>query len=850
MQKLVWQNSRGDTVDLTAAPYGITEWVGFSNVGLNIQSQQVPFQDGAVFLDALMEQRELEVTLAIQDNNNLETRYQLRRELIHILNPKLGEGYLIYTNDFISKRIKCVPQIPIFETHNSNDSGTPKASLSWTACEPYWEDLQETEISIPPGQEYKIENEGDVDTEINCDLLLYGSVTTNPLIKNNSTNKKIELDGDFSNDIEINTKKGEKSVNEIIKNYNMYNFNSRLYLVYFSEQQKLIGFDERGNVFETKDLKKWNYVTSNGFVVHNHIKDGDSYVVEGTNIGAAGNATYRTTDFINYTYLGTSGGYGIVKNGNTYVSVGWNNVYVGTDLTNLTLIHPIQDKQLRLKSVTYSSELNLYCAVGEYYGSNTPPCVIISSDGYSWQEITSDVFPELGDFSGVVYAEGKFVVFSRRHIYSSSDGINWVENYTTPLAFQYVNDIVYVNGTWVVSMITSGKLQIITSVDSLSSFNDFVENENIKSNIDSITYHYLFYIQEIGLIFYSSSSSLSSFTLSYSDSFEIIFLYQSIQGGGGPSKRQGIYVNGEYLLAGGNYLFISEDGFNWNSNFIGDYNFSSICYAKNLNLYLVCGGGYIYASSDLINWSEIHNTSNNIKTIVYDKYRELIMCIGENGTLLTSSDANTWNSIDLGVTYELRDIAVRQDKILIIGGTNEIVYSEDGVNWLTQTIPNATMSSITCSDKCFCIPTSESYYGIRYSYDGINWVTVSLSGEQYYSPIFRFITYNEKTKLFYAIASLYMKSGRLGLFISEDLQNWDLLIFGRVSGNPFMFSEEDNNIIINDSAILFNDNESKINIIDSLTPDSNMNFVLKEGENRILSNAKVILTYRQKYIGV
>ena len=140
MQKLVWQNANGDSIDLTSGNYGITEWEGFSNTSLNIQSQQVPFQDGAVYLDALLNQRDLSVTLKMQDNGNLEERYRMRRELIHILNPKLGEGYLIYTNDFISKRIKCVAQVPLFPTHNSNDSGTPSASLAWTACQPYWED--------------------------------------------------------------------------------------------------------------------------------------------------------------------------------------------------------------------------------------------------------------------------------------------------------------------------------------------------------------------------------------------------------------------------------------------------------------------------------------------------------------------------------------------------------------------------------------------------------------------------------------------------------------------------------------------------------------------------------------
>ena len=57
MQKLVWTNSDGESIDLTSGNYGITNWEGFSNTPLNIQNQQVPFQDGGVFLDALLEQR-------------------------------------------------------------------------------------------------------------------------------------------------------------------------------------------------------------------------------------------------------------------------------------------------------------------------------------------------------------------------------------------------------------------------------------------------------------------------------------------------------------------------------------------------------------------------------------------------------------------------------------------------------------------------------------------------------------------------------------------------------------------------------------------------------------------------
>ena len=213
MQKLVWQNSNGDVIDLTSGNYGITEWNGFSNTSLNIQSQQVPFQDGGVFLDALMEQRELSVTLAMNDGGNLETRYRMRRELIHILNPKLDEGYLIYTNDFISKRIKCVAQIPLFETHNSNDSGTPKASLAWTACNPYWEDLEETEVDLPLGEYVTIENEGDIPAQVEVDVNVI-SPTASYKISNETSEESITINGVQNENFKINTNIGNKGIYE------------------------------------------------------------------------------------------------------------------------------------------------------------------------------------------------------------------------------------------------------------------------------------------------------------------------------------------------------------------------------------------------------------------------------------------------------------------------------------------------------------------------------------------------------------------------------------------------------------------------------------------------------------
>ena len=59
MQKLVWKNAGGDEINLTAGSYGVTNWTGLSNADINLQTQQVPYQDGSVFIDALLNNRGL-----------------------------------------------------------------------------------------------------------------------------------------------------------------------------------------------------------------------------------------------------------------------------------------------------------------------------------------------------------------------------------------------------------------------------------------------------------------------------------------------------------------------------------------------------------------------------------------------------------------------------------------------------------------------------------------------------------------------------------------------------------------------------------------------------------------------
>ena len=260
MQKLVFRNGAGNEIDLTAGNFGITNWAGLSNTPLNIQTQQVPFEDGGVFLDALMEQREIDVTVAINDNNNLELRYQLKRELISALNPKLGEGVLIYTNDYLSRQIHAVPQIPLFENKNSNDKGTLKASVTFSCPSPYWEDVEETVVEIN-SVGTNIENNGDVSTQVKIEFQGSGTNNenqiSNPYIFNGRTAQEIRLNGTFKTNVFINTEVGKKEV----------------YTKEITESDIIFGVDNLTRCYVTKSEFYNAY-----FKVDDIFHDGDYYI--------------------------------------------------------------------------------------------------------------------------------------------------------------------------------------------------------------------------------------------------------------------------------------------------------------------------------------------------------------------------------------------------------------------------------------------------------------------------------------------------------------------------------------------------------------------------------------------
>lgn len=208
MQKIKFINANGVEIDFTSGCYGVTGWKGLSNANLNLQTQKVPNYDGSVYIDGLLENRTIELTLCIDDDNNLAVRYAKRKELCEVLNPKFGEGYLVYKNDMYERRIKAIPELPVIENKNSDEKGTVKAALSFICPNVYWEDVEETSVNINMGQRINIENTGDIaispKISFNCNSVL------NPVLRNLNNGKKVSINGTLSNSI-LNLEKGKKT---------------------------------------------------------------------------------------------------------------------------------------------------------------------------------------------------------------------------------------------------------------------------------------------------------------------------------------------------------------------------------------------------------------------------------------------------------------------------------------------------------------------------------------------------------------------------------------------------------------------------------------------------------------
>lgn len=824
MQKLVFINGAGKQIDLTSGNFGITNWEGLSNTGLNIQTQQVPFQDGGVFLDALMEEREIELTVAIQDNNNLELRYQKKRELISALNPKVGEGTLIYTNDYLSRQIKAVPQIPIFENKNSNDAGTLKASVVFTCPSPYWEDVEETSVFFGIDKLPIIKNDGDVPTQLK--IYFFTGNVINPTLYNMTTNKKVKFDGTLNKNLYIDTNIGQKQAYSNDIRYNIAKYCGQI-----------------NKVIYIKTLSKF-YAVTNNFILSSY--DGDNWGQISTKINGILNNILYSEEKQMFIAVGTNGLIITSSDGNNWVS---RNSGVTADLYGITysaeldLFVVVGDsgtiltsddvstwneiiKTNDLRAVTYSAEKNLFVAVGRYNA------IFTSLDGENWTSRTSEDYGEWGD---VIYINelDLFIVAgaNRNIIIRSADGINWVtcnvEGYGGINAFAYakeLNKIVAVSQVsvkisedgidWVSYEIDETESSIVYS-DDLNLFVAVGDESIIKSfnGIEWETVNYgngtsftdVVYSRKLNLFVAVGSGAILTSTDKIKWTVRLSDSQYNLSGITYSEEKEIFVAIGQTLI---DSHLISYDGINWQqapNN--GSYDIYDIIYVNKFHKFYMAGG----YSVDGIYFEDLtYPDPEGIKHfygIVYSEKKNMFVTVGQNGLIYTSPDCDNWTQRVSGTSAVLESITYSDDLDLFVAvGDGVILTSSNGIDWEVKTITE-NLDDIIYTNILSMFSAVSDDGKILTSVDGKNWNVFDLKS----SLVLKAVTYSEHQNAFVIVGF--------------------------------------------DETVIYTDFVEDINQIQNISDDSDMGLNLEIGENqfrisRTQGNFNCRLTYRQKYIGV
>ena len=848
MQKLVWQNGNGDVLEFTGN-YAITDWEGFANAPLNIQSQQVPFQDGGVFLDALIEKRSLSVTLAMYDGGNLEERYRMQRELIHALNPKSGEGYLIYTNNYISKRIKCVAQIPLFKTHNSNESGTPKASLSWTACDPYWEDVEETEIVINAEEIVNIKNEGDVPCQVTVDL--YNIDTKSISVKNLTNEKKVKLEGDYNGIIKISTETGNKKIEtEITKADTIFVQNSFAYACYDTYREQYV-FAGNNIIAMTKDFKTFKvYATEYNINKIFYFPETNRFIATGTNF------VISSTDAINWTDVGV--------NYNLTDVIYENEKYYGFIISgNNTLVFSSTDSlewesntvtDIKLKSVVYVEDLHLFVGITDY-------SVYTSPDFLEWT--LRNTFTSYDNLKKIYYIKGANIVIVGHYTsyssgsptdylrcYYSSNSLNWFQSSMTEEYRAYGVD----------SLISGIRSRGFYIVNNTRVYNSITGTYWEKVETRNKTYDKFLRFDALGDFMLFSSSTVESL-ITEQVRLENI---ENIKDIAYSKKLQ------RYVMITSSSIYVSSNKIIW-TKVADKSDLLEIVYVEEWEkFFITCiGNGIYYTSTDGIEWST-HNTMYGMyipNQIKYISELKKIFVGGRGvstteGRILYSTDGNVWKSgsnTDIPPT-RLEEIlsvvySAKHNRLLAVGASNSLYaqnltyYSDDGGekwNYTGPTPEPKSMFYVRYMEKVF-LPSASTE-------NGLSWIRLNnLSLEDFcYSDDFAFFIG-------------YISNGT-GLLISYNCQEWralDLNLKSEVQFEKIRYIEAEKKFYLIGRIPSINDIytivELKIetgnNIISEMSINSDMSLGLEVGNNEIRINCPdgyILgkLSFRQKYIGV
>ena len=453
----------------------------------------------------------------------------------------------------------------------------------------------------------------------------------------------------------------------------------------------------------------------------------------------------------------------IVYGNGQFVAVGAaGTVVASADGTNWTA-HSSGTAQT-LNSITYAQ--GLFVAVG------TTGAILTSPDAVTWTWRNAEPV-DLSTFSAVAYGDGRFItlpLYEDGGEQTSLDGTNWTDWPSNPLpgygtsiagstngllfavggAGFYGSVMLSTNGTdWVNESWLPEILQVLNGVCYADGHFVAVGNAGtIMVSVDGSNWTQKG--ADVPVLFGANISELTAVT--WGKNQFVASRSRSMQVGniGSPGA-----------------LLLSSDGITWTNVLLGSTpGLHGVCYGDS-EFVAVGENSTVMTSSNGLGWTSIAPGISGVTFYGASYANNVFVVLGQNGSLLTSVDASTWiNRTPAGVGGNLLSSAYGNGIYVVVGnngaGFATILISPDAANWTNSTPANSyfPLSGVAFGNGLFvAVGVTNGTGGVLVSKDGVGWTQVLSQGQPLLSVIYA--------------EGLFLAVGQSGAILSSpDGQSW------------------------------------------------------------------------------
>ena len=434
---------------------------------------------------------------------------------------------------------------------------------------------------------------------------------------------------------------------------------------------------------------------------------------------------------------------------NIYVTVGWGSLgysYNGDAWRFVNNPASGTGGGTRFGKVLWVNELGLFIATGYYSDSYNPTSFIItSSDGINWYSQTNILSSgSFNSFNGLVYSPSLKICVICANVYGTGSTFLIYKPFSPTIPFINIKDTsigigtttpnypidiqaknssnISINciGTINASSITTPNIIVDTlTISNRVNINNTLSLSNvICDNLVSGSYKPYAYVNN------SSNESLWTTTRSFTISWTDVCWGDNIFVAVSPTA----------------YVGTSVDGENWNLIDVPLTNCSSITYSTELYLYVACGTNGLMTSSDALVWTvQTLPSTAFVTSISWSPVVRRFVAVGNNispNNVLYSSDGINWNTSTIPDNGAKRIRWLRTiNKFMVVGSPLDIPqwgiinnmrtgFSSDGINWITSLEGPVGIEDCAYSSS-LGIYVVVGNGALSFSYDGFNWLGAS-----------------------------------------------------------------------------------------------------------------------------